>query len=123
MKVSQKLAIGDNRGTAPLTLTLSPEAGERGLILLPLPVGPGWGEGAFPHIAALSCYDYPYASSFETVSDARPTGPWGQMPSHRGENTSSSMCNSELSTLLDGLRHFSAELHTLAKTLMIGHVL
>jgi len=41
----------------PLTLTLSPEAGERGFFRLPLRLGEGWGEGAFPRIDARSCYD------------------------------------------------------------------
>gem|GEM_PF-3052964 len=29
----------------PLTLSLSPKMGERGLLLPPLPLGEGWGEG------------------------------------------------------------------------------
>ena len=57
----------------PLTLTLSPEAGERGLFRLPLPLGEGWGEGAFPRIDAQSCYDFWCVPSFETFSETSPT--------------------------------------------------
>ncbi|MEW6140485.1 MAG: hypothetical protein AB1733_19870, partial [Thermodesulfobacteriota bacterium] len=53
-------------------LTLSPEAGERGFFQLPLPLGEGWGEGAFPHIDAQSCYDFWCVPSFETVSESLP---------------------------------------------------
>ena len=52
----------------PLTLTLSPEAVERGFFQLPLPLGEGWGEGAFPRIDAQSCYDFWCVPSFETFS-------------------------------------------------------
>ena len=58
----------------PLILTLSPEAEERGFFLLPLTLGEGWGEGAFPRIDAQSCYDVWCVPSFETLSDARRTG-------------------------------------------------
>ena len=56
----------------PLTLTLSPEAGERGFFRLPLPLGEGWGEGAFSCIDAQSCYDFLYVPSSETFSFAFP---------------------------------------------------
>ena len=56
----------------PLTLTLSPEAGQRGFFRLPLPLGEGWGEGAFPRIDAQSCYDVWRVPSFETFSKACP---------------------------------------------------
>ena len=65
--MSQKPAVRDNRGTPP-HLTLTPEAGERGFFRLPLPLGEGWGEGAFPRIDAQSCYDFWCVPSFETVS-------------------------------------------------------
>ena len=67
--MSQKPAVRDNRGT-PLTLTLSPEAGERGFFRLPLPLGEGWGEGAFPRIDAQSCYDFGRVPSLETFSES-----------------------------------------------------
>ena len=54
----------------PLTLTLSPEAGERGFFRLPLPLEEGWGEGAFPRIDAQSCYDVWCVPSFETFSES-----------------------------------------------------
>jgi hypothetical protein len=53
----------------PLTLTLSPEAGERGFFRLPLSLGEGWGEGAFPRMDAQSCYDFWCVPSFETFSE------------------------------------------------------
>ncbi|MEW6140122.1 MAG: hypothetical protein AB1733_18005, partial [Thermodesulfobacteriota bacterium] len=46
--------------------------GERGFFRLPLPLGEGWGEGAFPRIDAQSCYDCWCVPSFETFSKARP---------------------------------------------------
>ena len=52
----------------PLTLTLSPEAGERGFFRLPLPLGEGLGEGAFSRSDAQSCHDVSCVPSFETVS-------------------------------------------------------
>ena len=52
----------------PLTLTLSTEAGERGLFPLPLLLGEGWGEDAFPRIDAQSCYEFWCVPSFETFS-------------------------------------------------------
>ena len=59
----------------PLTLTLSPEAEERGFFRLPLPLGEGWGEGAFPRIDAQSCYDVWCVPSFETLSLCPPWAP------------------------------------------------
>ena len=56
----------------PLTLTLYPEAGERGFLRLHLPLGEGWGEGAFPRIDAQSCYDVRCVPSFETFSTILP---------------------------------------------------
>ena len=56
----------------PLTLTLSPEAGERGLFRLTLRLGESWGEGAFPRVDAQSCYDFWYVPSFETFSQEVP---------------------------------------------------
>jgi len=53
-----------------LTLSLSPEAEERGFFRLPLPLGEGWGEGAFPRIDAHSCYDVWCVTSFETFSES-----------------------------------------------------
>ena len=56
----------------PLTLTLSPQAGERGFFRLPLPLGEGWGEGAFLRIDDQSCYDFWCVPSFETFSSNLP---------------------------------------------------
>jgi hypothetical protein len=70
-KCLEKPAVRDNRGT-PLTLTLAPEAAERGLFRPPLPLGEGWGEGAFPRIDAQSCYLFWCVPSFETLSSNLP---------------------------------------------------
>jgi len=65
----------------PLTLTLAPEAGERGFYRLPLPLGQGWVEGAFPRIDAQSCYDVWRVPSFETFPEEYPSP--SDRPSHR----------------------------------------
>ena len=71
-----------------VTLTLSPEAGERGLLLLPVPLGEGWGEGAFPRIDAQSCYDVRCVPSFEILSKVSPYSPSGCADqTHRGADT------------------------------------
>ncbi|MEW6140885.1 MAG: hypothetical protein AB1733_21905, partial [Thermodesulfobacteriota bacterium] len=39
---------------------------------LPLPLGEGWGEGAFPRIDAKSCYAVWCVPAFETLSETLP---------------------------------------------------
>ena len=57
----------------PFTLTLSPEAGERGFFWLPLPLGEGGVRVPF-HASTLNRATILWCvPSFERVSDARPT--------------------------------------------------
>ena len=71
LKVSQKPAVRDNRGTPPHP-DPPPKRGEMGFFRLTLPLG-GWGRGAFPRIGTQSCYDFWSIPSLETFSNGLPS--------------------------------------------------